>query len=108
MRPTQTWFMPKVPGRAIDPPGGACAHLEGDLHRHVVVPGTLEGLIPLADRVQRLGPEHVACGGWWRSLSWSCLLWLRWGCWWCLVWCVLYAKARPVGLCPSPNRVFLF
>src|SRR3981189_3273227 len=59
MRPTQTWFMPKVPGRAIDPPGGACAHLEGDLHRHIVVPGPLEDLIPLADRVQRLATDDV-------------------------------------------------
>src|SRR3954468_14453647 len=59
MRPIQTWFMPKVPGRAIDPSGGACAHLEGDLHRHVVVPGPLEDLIPLADRVQRLATDDV-------------------------------------------------
>src|SRR6195256_264718 len=40
MRPTQTWFMPKVPGRAIDP-------------------GPLEDLIPLADRVQRLATDDV-------------------------------------------------
>src|SRR3954469_12476999 len=59
MRPIQTWFMPKVPGRAIDPSGGACAHLEGDLYRHVVVPGPLEDLIPLADRVQRLATDDV-------------------------------------------------
>src|ERR1700752_4528928 len=59
MRPTQPWFMPKVPGRAIDPPGGACAHLEGDLHSHVVVPGPLEDLIPLADRFQRLSIDVV-------------------------------------------------
>src|SRR5258708_5097182 len=59
MRPPHTWFMPKEPGRAIDPPGGACEHLEGDLHRHVVVPGPLEDLIPLADRVQRLATDDV-------------------------------------------------
>src|SRR4029078_3682821 len=59
MRPTQTWFMPKVPGRPIDPPGGACTHLEGDLHRHVVLPGPFEDLIPLADRVQRLATDDV-------------------------------------------------
>src|SRR5260370_37371386 len=59
MGPTQAGLRPKVPGRAIDPPGGACAHLEGDLHRHVVIPGPLEDLIPLADRVQRLATDDV-------------------------------------------------
>src|SRR5690242_6566816 len=59
MRPTQAWFMPKVPGRAIDPPGWPYAHRGGDLHRHIVVPGPLEDLIPLADRVQSLATDDV-------------------------------------------------